>query len=163
METKSGSNSPKNKEINSRKTSPLKRKAADNSIWEHKQVVFVDPLEKDAAYWWAAMIVPKNEIDISMNCGDVGADECVVRSVVPYSDLAIFDMSSEPFKTFKENGGDEFASDKGIQAAIEYLFKGSLPTDFMWASWETQKPLESKKAATTPGKSLQCLHMLAMC
>ncbi|OMJ21493.1 hypothetical protein AYI70_g3463 [Smittium culicis] len=124
----------------------------ENSTWEHKQIVFVDPLDRNTKYWWAAMIVPKSEIDSSMNCDAVTENECVVRyfednkfSIVPYSDLAVFDINKEPYLRFKESAGSELDLDSGIQLALEYLNSGKLPTDFKWAAWEQQTTSTFKK------------------
>ncbi|OMJ28929.1 hypothetical protein AYI69_g1574 [Smittium culicis] len=124
----------------------------ENSTWEHKQIVFVDPLDRNTKYWWAAMIVPKSEIDSSMNCEAVTENECVVRyfednkfSIVPYSDLAVFDLDKEPYIKFKESAGSELDLDSGIQLALEYLKSGKLPADFKWAAWEQQSTSTFKK------------------
>ncbi|OMH79975.1 hypothetical protein AX774_g6591 [Zancudomyces culisetae] len=127
-------------------------KKVNNSFWDVRRAVFVDPLDKEAKYWWAAMIVPKNEIDSSMNCGDVGEGECVVRyfednkfSAVSYSELKVFNPKNEPFITFENKYGQEFLNDAGIQSALNYINTDTLPQNFMWSEWAKKEKVDKAK------------------
>ncbi|KAJ1925947.1 hypothetical protein IWQ60_004237 [Tieghemiomyces parasiticus] len=87
-----------------------------------RDVVFVDPLDPAARYWWPAMIVPRDEIDSSMLFSSLGPDQCLVKYF-------------EDCQTFAHRAGQDFFNDRGVDAALDYLETGRLQQKFVWKYW----------------------------
>ncbi|KAJ2706046.1 hypothetical protein FB645_001909 [Coemansia sp. IMI 203386] len=111
--------------------------------WRGRDVVFVDPLDSSAPYWWPAMIVPTDEIDASMGCASLGSGEYLVKyfedfkySTVNGSELRLFDTTKAPFTDFAANT-PQFLKDKAIKSATSYLRSGVAHNKFRWRLWET--------------------------
>ncbi|KAJ2482441.1 hypothetical protein IWW56_001099 [Coemansia sp. RSA 2131] len=111
--------------------------------WRGRDVVFVDPLDTSAAYWWPAMIVPTDEIDTTMGCTQLGADEYLVKyfedfkySTVRGSELRAFDTSQRPYTDFAANN-PSFPKDKAIRGALSFLKTGHAHAKFQWRQWQT--------------------------
>ncbi|KAJ1982120.1 hypothetical protein H4R35_000439 [Dimargaris xerosporica] len=107
--------------------------------FNERDVVFVDPLDPGALYWWPAMIVPRAEIDNTMGCGDLGDHEYLVNSVVQQKDLFIFDPHQEPFLKFSRVAGAEFGRDRGVRNALTYLRTGQVSRRFAWPLWNQRR------------------------
>ncbi|KAJ1644572.1 hypothetical protein LPJ64_003767 [Coemansia asiatica] len=111
--------------------------------WRGRDVVFVDPLDPSAPYWWPAMIVPTDEIDVSMGCMSLGLGEYLVKyfedfkySTVNGSELRLFDTTKAPFTDFATKT-PHFLKDKAIKSAMWYLRSGFVHNKFRWRLWET--------------------------
>ncbi|RIA97913.1 hypothetical protein C1645_732041 [Glomus cerebriforme] len=141
-----------------------------------RDIVFVDPLDDKAEFWWPAMIVPNDEIDESMDVDgkleeNLLAGKFLVRyfedmtySVVEYKGLKHFIPDAEPFLTFK-NTCDEFPSHIGVRRALMCKMKGEPNKAFKWDYWkrplgENQEPtpvqtptLSTKRRASTASAS----------
>ncbi|KAJ2743361.1 hypothetical protein GGI20_003797 [Coemansia sp. BCRC 34301] len=111
--------------------------------WRGRDVVFVDPLDSSVPYWWPAMIVPTDEVDATMGCTRLGAEEYLVKyfedfkySTVNGSELRIFDTSQSPFTEFAKKS-TSFLRDKAIKGALSYLKTGHVHTRFQWRLWMT--------------------------
>ncbi|GBB83978.1 hypothetical protein RclHR1_10620003 [Rhizophagus clarus] len=137
-----------------------------------RDIVFVDPLDDKAEFWWPAMIVPNDEIDESMDVDgkleeNLLAGKFLVRyfedmtySVVEYKGLKHFVPDAEPFLTFK-NTCDKFSSHIGVRRALTCKMKGEPNKAFKWDYWkrplgENQEPtpvtlttLSTKRRAST--------------
>ncbi|KAJ2452260.1 hypothetical protein EV183_003049 [Coemansia sp. RSA 2336] len=111
--------------------------------WRGRDVVFVDPLDTSAPYWWPAMIVPTDEIDTTMGCLQLEADEYLVKyfedckySTVRGSELRKFDTGQDPFKEFSATS-TAFSKDKGVRGALSFLKTGHVQPKFQWRLWQT--------------------------
>ncbi|KAK9729357.1 hypothetical protein K7432_000326 [Basidiobolus ranarum] len=112
--------------------------------FEGREVVFVDPLDESAEYWWPAMIVPPTEIDRSMLSRKLEQDECLVRyfednkfSVCKDKELTLFQPGKDPFNEFSHH--ESFVNDPGVLIALKYLQTGELGKKFMWKLWGKDK------------------------
>ncbi|KAJ1866553.1 hypothetical protein LPJ78_001719 [Coemansia sp. RSA 989] len=115
----------------------------DKHRWRGRDVVFVDPLDTTVPYWWPAMIVPTDEIDTTMGCLQLEADEYLVKyfedckySTVRGSELRKFDTSQNPFKEFAATS-TAFSKDKGVRGALSFLKTGHVQPKFQWRLWQT--------------------------
>ncbi|KAJ2081250.1 hypothetical protein H4R24_002469 [Coemansia sp. RSA 988] len=111
--------------------------------WRGRDVVFVDPLDASAPYWWPAMIVPTDEIDSTMGCTQLGTDEYLVKyfedckySTVRGSELRVFGTSQRPFTDFAD-ASPAFVKDKAIKCALSFLKSGHVLPKFQWRRWQT--------------------------
>ncbi|CAB4379279.1 unnamed protein product [Rhizophagus irregularis] len=122
-----------------------------------RDIVFVDPLDDKAEFWWPAMIVPNDEIDESMDVDgkleeNLLAGKFLVRyfedmtySVVEYKGLKHFIPDAEPFLTFK-NTCDKFSSHIGVRRALTCKIKGEPNKAFKWDYWK--RPLGENQELT---------------
>ncbi|KAJ2809464.1 hypothetical protein H4R20_000084 [Coemansia guatemalensis] len=125
-------------------TGDTRPSAADsaNHQWRGRDVVFVDPLDASAPYWWPAMIVPTDEIDATMGCTQLGQDEYLVKyfedcnSTVRGSELRVFGTSQRPFTDFAD-ASPAFVKDKAIKSALSFLKTGHVQPKFQWRRWQT--------------------------
>ncbi|PIA18832.1 hypothetical protein COEREDRAFT_79391 [Coemansia reversa NRRL 1564] len=111
--------------------------------WRGRDVVFVDPLDTSAPYWWPAMIVPTDEIDTTMGCTKLETDEYLVKyfedckySTVRGSELRVFSTSQRPFTDFAD-ASPAFTKDKAIKSALSFLKTGHVQAKFQWRGWQT--------------------------
>ncbi|KAJ2157583.1 hypothetical protein GGF46_004401 [Coemansia sp. RSA 552] len=111
--------------------------------WRGRDVVFVDPLDASMPYWWPAMIVPTDEIDATMDCVQLGADEYLVKyfedcaySTVRGRDLRVFNTAQKPFTDFAA-ANPSFLKDKGIKGALSFLKTGHVSARFQWRLWQS--------------------------
>ncbi|ORX90881.1 hypothetical protein K493DRAFT_55603 [Basidiobolus meristosporus CBS 931.73] len=111
-----------------------------------REVVFVDPLDESAEYWWPAMVVPPSEIDRSMVSRKLECDECLVRyfednkfSICKISELTLFQPGEDPFNEFTDHRS--FLRDPGVVIALKYLQTGELGKKFMWKLWGKDKAI----------------------
>ncbi|KAJ2848047.1 hypothetical protein IWW36_003523 [Coemansia brasiliensis] len=118
-------------------------KPAAKHRWRGRDVVFVDPLDTTVPYWWPAMIVPTDEIDATMGCTQLEADEYLVKyfedckySTVRGSELRRFDTGQDPFKEFSATSS-AFSKDKGVRGALSFLKTGHVQPKFQWRLWQT--------------------------
>ncbi|KAJ2822757.1 hypothetical protein IWW50_004080, partial [Coemansia erecta] len=126
-----------------REQSPVRALPADaEHRWRGRDVVFVDPLDTSAAYWWPAMIVPTDEIDTTMGCTQLGADEYLVKyfedckySTVRGSELRVFDTNQRPYTDFAASN-PSFPKDKAIRNALSFLKTGHVHAKFQWRQWQ---------------------------
>ncbi|KAJ1836595.1 hypothetical protein LPJ63_000087 [Coemansia sp. RSA 2711] len=119
-----------------RQQSPAQPDTPGMCVWRGRDVVFVDPLDTSAPYWWPAMIVPTDEIDATMGCTQLGADEYLVNSTVRGSELRTFDTSKRPYTEFAGNSSS-FVKDKAIKGALSFLKTGHVHAKFQWRLWQT--------------------------
>ncbi|KAJ1950072.1 hypothetical protein FBU59_000849 [Linderina macrospora] len=129
------------------------------SLWRGRDVVFVDPLDNTAEYWWPAMIVPTDEIDASMGCRALSTAEYLVKyfednkySTVREQELRVFDTAQEPFTEFAANTPG-FMKDRAIKSALSYLKTGHVHAKFKWKLWQTGTETLQLPFALTPTKS----------
>ncbi|KAJ2616518.1 hypothetical protein H4S08_000754 [Coemansia sp. RSA 1365] len=106
--------------------------------WRGRDVVFVDPLDTSAPYWWPAMIVPTDEIDTTMGCTKLGNDEYLVKYFEDFrgSELRVFSTSQRPFTDFAD-ASPAFTKDKAIKSALSFLKTGHVQAKFQWRRWQT--------------------------
>ncbi|CAJ0848841.1 11180_t:CDS:10 [Entrophospora sp. SA101] len=110
-----------------------------------KKVVFVDPDDPSASYWWPALVVPNKEIEIFKQKMDYdvqypGEGENLVcyfedgsYSVVAEKDQRPFDPNLPPYTEYKEGiNAEKFLKDKAVELATQYFEKGCIPTTFKW-------------------------------
>ncbi|KAJ1721383.1 hypothetical protein LPJ61_006048, partial [Coemansia biformis] len=88
-------------------------------------------------------IVPTDEIDATMGCVQLAADEYLVKyfedckySTVRGSELCAFDTGQRPFTDFAV-GSPAFVKDKAIRAALSFLKTGHVHAKFQWRKWQT--------------------------
>ncbi|TPX43804.1 hypothetical protein SeLEV6574_g04857 [Synchytrium endobioticum] len=124
---------------------------SDHAVHEG-DVVFVDPLDPNAPYWWIGMIVPKQELDPSMSTL-VKDCEVVVRyfddchySTLSISDIKPFTPGSGLYERFIQI--PEFVNHKGYKRAIDFLSTGRAPQRFKWKLWNTSGKYRSATGDT---------------
>ncbi|CAJ0750180.1 24085_t:CDS:2, partial [Entrophospora sp. SA101] len=106
-----------------------------------------DPLDKNASFWWPAMIVPNDELDESMdfNCdldqllleGNflVKYFEDMTYSVVECKGLKHFKLDNEPYLTFVKKAG--FLEHIGVFRALKCIQNNGEPfKGFKWDYWK---------------------------
>ncbi|KAJ2520803.1 hypothetical protein H4217_001801 [Coemansia sp. RSA 1939] len=111
--------------------------------WRGRDVVFVDPLDASAPFWWPAMVVPTDEIDATMGCSQLGENEYLVKyfednkySTVRGSELRLFNTDQQPFTSFAASVPG-FLRDRAIKSALAYLRTGHAQAKFQWLLWHT--------------------------
>ncbi|CAG8533519.1 16336_t:CDS:2 [Funneliformis mosseae] len=136
-----------------RKASRSKDEESENNF-KGRDIVFVDPLDDKAEFWWPAMIVPQNEIDESMDVDGkleenllsgkflVRYFEDMTYSVVEQKGLKHFIPDEEPYLTFKNNS-DKFSSHIGVRRAMQCKGKGEPNKSFKWDYWK--RPIEENQ------------------
>ncbi|CAG8689460.1 3978_t:CDS:2, partial [Acaulospora morrowiae] len=133
-----------------------------------RDVVFVDPLDAKADFWWPAMIVPNDEIDESMDVDDkleenllegkflVRYFEDMTYSVVEARGLRHFKIDEGPYLQFLDVEG--FSSHIGVRRALKCIRNGEPLKSFKWDYWK--RPVEnpemnSSKKIDSPAKKLK--------
>ncbi|CAI2179286.1 3567_t:CDS:2 [Funneliformis geosporum] len=136
-----------------RKATRSKDEESEN-IFKGRDIVFVDPLDDKAEFWWPAMIVPNNEIDESMDVDgkleeNLLAGKFLVRyfedmtySVVEQRGLKHFIPDEEPYLSFKNNC-DKFSSHIGVRRALQCKGKGEPNKSFKWDYWK--RPIDENQ------------------
>ncbi|GES80940.1 hypothetical protein GLOIN_2v1762582 [Rhizophagus clarus] len=134
-----------------------------------RDIVFVDPLDDKAEFWWPAMIVPHDEIDESMDVDgkleeNILAGKYLVRyfedmtySIVENKGLKHFIPGEEPYLTFKNNS-DNFINHIGVRRALTCKSKGEPNKAFKWdywrrPLWDNQRSISAKTISTKRTRS----------
>ncbi|CAJ0864536.1 3738_t:CDS:10 [Entrophospora sp. SA101] len=125
----------------------LNGKESSGQDFKGRDIVFVDPLDKNASFWWPAMIVPNDELDESMdfNCdldqllleGNflVKYFEDMTYSVVECKGLKHFKLDNEPYLTFVKKAG--FLEHIGVFRALKCIQNNGEPfKGFKWDYWK---------------------------
>nr|CAG8503619.1 3783_t:CDS:10 [Entrophospora candida] len=126
-----------------------------------RDVVFVDPLDKNAGFWWPAMIVPNDELDESMDF-DCDIDHLLLEgnflvkyfedmtySVVEHKGLKHFMLGDEPYLTFVKKKG--FLDHIGVKRALKCIKNNGEPSkSFQWDYWKNPlgKTKDNKRSVT---------------
>ncbi|KAL1920510.1 uncharacterized protein VTP21DRAFT_887 [Calcarisporiella thermophila] len=110
-----------------------------------RRVVFVDPQDPDAPYWWPAMVVPAEEFDIFKMKMDndvtppneseylVCYFEDASFSLVKKNESQPFNPRSLPFLSYLRGpNADQFRRDKAVIMATLYWETGRMPPLFKW-------------------------------
>ncbi|KAI9011739.1 hypothetical protein DFJ74DRAFT_684471 [Hyaloraphidium curvatum] len=113
---------------------------------ESRRVVFVDPGNDKALFWWPAIIVPPAEIDDKMPRVQEGQilvkyfeDGSFSHALTPKEDsFLVFDPAQEPYTYWAEKFGDKFLDHQAVKKARQFLEDGRLPAKFKWAYWEEE-------------------------
>lgn len=130
-------------------------KAMTTNTPRRDRVVFVDPDDERALYWWPAFIVPPAEHEVFSDT--MGADIPALRpgevlvcyfedgshSVVHDKDLKSFCPGEEPFLSYQSM--EKFISDRAIQFAMRYYVSGEAPDSFRWLHALSGQTGRSKK------------------
>ncbi|KAJ3276312.1 hypothetical protein HK104_003672, partial [Borealophlyctis nickersoniae] len=111
-----------------------------------RRLVFVDPDDADAPWWWPGMVVPREELVVFKN--HVGEDnvkepldgECVVcyfedgsYGTVPESAALPFCPYQPPYTTYLTGpNAASFRNDNAVILATTYWEKGFVPPSFSW-------------------------------
>ncbi|RUS27911.1 hypothetical protein BC938DRAFT_482581 [Jimgerdemannia flammicorona] len=119
--------------------------ARDSHKKQRRKVVFVDPDDPSAPYWWPAMVVPSDEIAVFKQTMDASVREpergehlvCYFEdasfSTVPESALLSFDPTRAPYITYRTGANaDAFRKDKAVLLATYYWETGVVPLRFTW-------------------------------
>ncbi|CAG8805889.1 28398_t:CDS:1, partial [Racocetra persica] len=145
----------KNIFYNRPKETPTRRSSTRQSKEEFKgrDIVFVDPLDLKAKFWWPAMIVPNDEIDETMDVDGklevhllarkflVRYFEDMTYSVVEAKGLRHFRIDGEPYQSFVKVEG--FSVHIGVRRALKCIQKGEPLKAFRWDYWKRPASLEN--------------------
>ncbi|KAG9291066.1 hypothetical protein G9A89_012938 [Geosiphon pyriformis] len=119
-----------------------KSSAHSSTSFVGREVVFVDPRDKNEKFWWPAMIVPHGEVDESMGFDELGPNEVIVKyfedctySAVPLKEIKRFDVHHDPFLKYKTKYGKEFLHHIGVRNACNCLANGEPDPEFKWDYW----------------------------
>ncbi|CAG8472923.1 9358_t:CDS:2 [Scutellospora calospora] len=144
----------KNIFYNRPKEIPIRRLSTRQLREEFKgrDIVFVDPLDLKAKFWWPAMIVPNDEIDETMDVDGklevhllarkflVRYFEDMTYSVVEAKGLRHFRIDGEPYQSFVKVEG--FSVHIGVRRALKCIQKGEPIKAFRWDYWKRPASLE---------------------
>jgi len=110
-----------------------------------RKVVFVDPQDKNASYWWPALVVPKRDFDIfrklmSEDFEEPNDDEYLVCyfedgsfSLVQRSETVSFSPYADPYKSYLTGEcAMDFRKDKAVILATIYWQSAKPPPTFTW-------------------------------
>ncbi|KAJ3272731.1 hypothetical protein HDV01_005258 [Terramyces sp. JEL0728] len=115
-----------------------------------KKLVFVDPDDSKATYWWPAMVVPEGEWSLFQKSQGVRVPipkegELLVCyfedgsfSVVSEKDTLPFSPFTEPYTKYV-SVGNRFCKDKGVVLATVYWQTGHAPSYFSWLTEAKKK------------------------
>ncbi|KAF0536949.1 hypothetical protein F8M41_008791 [Gigaspora margarita] len=145
----------KNNFYNRPKEIPTRRSSTRQAKEEFKgrDIVFVDPLDLKAKFWWPAMIVPNDEIDETMDVDGklevhllarkflVRYFEDMTYSVVEAKGLRHFRIDGEPYQSFVKVDG--FSVHIGVRRALKCIQKGEPIKAFRWDYWKRPASIES--------------------
>ncbi|RKP24154.1 hypothetical protein SYNPS1DRAFT_30076 [Syncephalis pseudoplumigaleata] len=111
-----------------------------------RRIVFVDPDDPSAPFWWPAMVVPESEIDVfrqtmTSDIQEPGANEHLVCyfedssfSVVHERELVPFSPDKSPYTDYLRGPhSHQFKRDRAVQLATLYWETGIVPRSFTWA------------------------------
>ncbi|KAI9593385.1 hypothetical protein BDF19DRAFT_168542 [Syncephalis fuscata] len=111
-----------------------------------RRIVFVDPDDSEAPFWWPAMVVPESEIDVfrktmTSDIQEPGAHEHLVCyfedssfSVVHERELVPFSPDKSPYTEYLRGPhSNQFKRDRAVQLATLYWETGIVPRSFTWA------------------------------
>ncbi|KAJ3063765.1 hypothetical protein HDU98_000445 [Podochytrium sp. JEL0797] len=109
------------------------------------EVVFVDPDEPDAPWWWPAIVVPQKEFSefrksVNIEIKDPEATEYLVCyfedgsfSTIPKDDAMPFHPRRHPYTTYLQSpDGPRFRLDNAVSLATDYFENGVVPPSFLW-------------------------------
>ncbi|KAI8051179.1 hypothetical protein BDF22DRAFT_92451 [Syncephalis plumigaleata] len=111
-----------------------------------RRIVFVDPDDPNALFWWPAMVVPESEIDVfrqtmTSDIQEPGPNEHLVCyfedssfSVVHERELVAFSPDKSPYTDYLRGPhSNQFKRDRAVQLATLYWETGIVPRSFTWA------------------------------
>ncbi|CAG8440972.1 1032_t:CDS:2 [Diversispora eburnea] len=146
-------------------TQPKKPQTRNTRIhreFKGRDVVFVDPLDPKAEFWWPAMIVPNDEIDESMDVDGkleknllegkflVRYFEDMTYSVVEAKGLRHFEINDNPCKQFVNVEG--FNTHIGVRRALKCIKNNGEPIKkFKWDYW--MRPANSSETISPSSSS----------
>ncbi|ORX96736.1 hypothetical protein K493DRAFT_314372 [Basidiobolus meristosporus CBS 931.73] len=136
-----------------------------------RKVVFVDPDEPTAPYWWPAMIVPEREIEAFKQTMENDIQEpkkgehlvCYFEdgsfSIVPETEAVSFSPVLPPYTDYLRGANaDAFLKDKAVMLATLYWETGIVPPTFTWVRDEERytnaSVLPLTELGTTPEQLL---------
>ncbi|CAO3569232.1 unnamed protein product [Mortierella alpina] len=107
-------------------------------------LVFVDPQDSSAKFWWIAVTVPRNQMDLSMPDiptrpdGSIDPDLIIVRfledfkyAVCNISGLKLFLPDGPVYHGFVQSAGREFKKNLSVSRAFQFL-DGHVPPNLRW-------------------------------
>ncbi|KAI8922852.1 hypothetical protein BC831DRAFT_514730 [Entophlyctis helioformis] len=119
--------------------------ANPNRVPPARSLVFVDPDDAHAPYWWPAMVVPPHELElfrrsVESDVDQPGPGQCLVCyfedgsfSVVAESDTLPLCPFQAPYTSYVAGpSADAFRKDKAVVLATLYWETGSFPPYFSW-------------------------------
>ncbi|KAF9286537.1 Histone-lysine N-methyltransferase set9 [Mortierella alpina] len=118
-------------------------------------LVFVDPQDSSAKFWWIAVTVPRSQMDLSMPDiptlpdGSIDPDLIIVRfledfkyAVCNISGLKLFLPDGPVYHGFVQSAGREFKKNLSVSRAFQFL-DGHVPPNLRWRymSFHLARPL----------------------
>ncbi|KAJ3137656.1 hypothetical protein HK100_000500 [Physocladia obscura] len=112
-------------------------KSFSSAATKRDSVVFVDPDDSQAPWWWPAIVVPRKEFQefrkttANTLFATLKMDLC--NSTIPESDAMPFNPNLPPYTTYLHgSNGRRFKEDNAVRLATEYWEKGIPPASFGW-------------------------------
>ncbi|KAI9331533.1 hypothetical protein DFJ73DRAFT_70035 [Zopfochytrium polystomum] len=116
-----------------------------DSVSANRRVVFVDPDDENALWWWPALVVPPKEFQQFRQTMGIEIEEpkdgeylvCYFEdgssSVVPEGAAMPFCPTKPPYTTYSNGrNGPAFLEDNAVRLATEYWTNGTAPPSFIW-------------------------------
>ncbi|KAJ3100530.1 hypothetical protein HDU97_002166 [Phlyctochytrium planicorne] len=130
-----------------RVSTPGNTLVAPTSAGSKRRVVFVDPDDANAPWWWPALVVPPAEFEtfrkyVGNEITEPKDGEYLVCyfedgsfSVIPESDAVPFSPLIPPYTLYVAGAdGQDFKSDNAVKLATQYWETGIPPPSFVWLS-----------------------------
>ncbi|RKP05764.1 hypothetical protein THASP1DRAFT_25793 [Thamnocephalis sphaerospora] len=123
-----------------------------------RRIVFVDPDDPEAPFWWPAMVVPECEIEVfrramTTDVQEPGQNEHLVCyfedgsfSVVHERELVAFSPDEPPYTDYLRGPSSFiFKKDRAVQLATLYWETGIVPHSFTWVR-DTERQVSQGEA-----------------
>ncbi|KAJ3292717.1 hypothetical protein HDU79_001111 [Rhizoclosmatium sp. JEL0117] len=120
---------------------------------QHK-VVFVDPDDVNAPWWWPAIVVPQKEFQEFRKTVNIEIDEpkegeylvCYFEdgsfSTIPTTAATAFHPRQHPYTAYLNGSyGSNFKRDNAVRLATDYFENGVVPPSFAWLNGMPAVPL----------------------
>ncbi|KAJ3013987.1 UNVERIFIED_CONTAM: hypothetical protein HDU68_000463 [Siphonaria sp. JEL0065] len=132
------------------------------------EVVFVDPDDAEAPWWWPAIVVPPNEFQEFRKSYNLEIDEpkegeylvCYFEdgsfSTIPIAAAMPFNPRSHPYTSYLHGAyANNFKRDNAVRLATDYFENGAIPPSFSWLNGGlAAAAAAAAAAASTRGGSL---------
>ncbi|KAJ3119103.1 hypothetical protein HDU96_000018 [Phlyctochytrium bullatum] len=130
-----------------------------------RRVVFVDPDDAEAPWWWPALVVLPSEFEKFRRSVDSDVAEpkdgeylvCYFEdgsySVIPESDAVPFNPQLPPYTIYVSGkDGSRFKSDNAVKLATQYWTTGVPPPAFAWLNDSAAPVVDMTNGATASAK-----------
>ncbi|KAI8609051.1 hypothetical protein BC830DRAFT_1152559 [Chytriomyces sp. MP71] len=127
------------------KTKSSASSSATPALTKRQNIVFVDPDDANAPWWWPAIVVPQKEFHEFRRAYALDMEEpkdgeylvCYFEdasfSTIPETAAIPFNPNQHPYTTYLHGpDGDEFKQDNAVRLATEYYSSGVPPASFVW-------------------------------